>query len=106
MTLKKNLTGTPYNIVFFYTTPILTSSQLNLCQQMSYMENNGNDMPSLGSNAASDVSWEQIDEADTKMTRWIPDHAVTHCAECDRGFGFIYRKHHCRFVHDLFIKSN
>lgn len=56
------------------------------------------DFNSLGSNAASDVSWENIDENESKMIRWVPDHAVTHCAECESSFGFLVRKHHCRFV--------
>lgn len=60
------------------------------------------DFNSLGSNAASDVSWENIDENESKMIRWVPDHAVTHCAECESGFGFLVRKHHCRNCGNIF----
>ncbi|GAB1609551.1 myotubularin-related protein 3-like isoform X2, partial [Argonauta hians] len=65
----------------------------------SLPESSGSGEPhSLGhcSNAASDVSWEHIDEKDSKMTLWVPDHAVTHCAGCEAAFWFVRRKHHCR----------
>jgi len=48
------------------------------------------------STAASDLSWEQIEERDANMTLWVPDHAVTHCAGCDCEFWMVRRKHHCR----------
>ncbi|XP_062570524.1 myotubularin-related protein 4-like [Saccostrea cucullata] len=60
------------------------------------------DFNSLGSNAASDVSWENIDESESKMIRWVPDHAVTHCAECEAGFSLLVRKHHCRNCGNIF----
>ncbi|KAL5016282.1 hypothetical protein ScPMuIL_005871 [Solemya velum] len=66
---------------------------------LSIPESNGStEMHSLGnmSNCASDISWEQLDERDTKMTLWVPDHAVTHCAACECGFWLGRRKHHCR----------
>ncbi|XP_060076299.1 myotubularin-related protein 3-like [Ylistrum balloti] len=55
------------------------------------------DFQSLGgcSNAASDASWEQIDDMESKLVKWVPDHAVTHCGNCDLSFGMINRKHHC-----------
>ncbi|PVD33089.1 hypothetical protein C0Q70_08538, partial [Pomacea canaliculata] len=58
----------------------------------------GGEMSSLGtvSNPASDVSWEQVDERDSKITLWVPDHVVTHCASCDCPFWLGRRKHHCR----------
>ncbi|XP_074640292.1 phosphatidylinositol-3,5-bisphosphate 3-phosphatase MTMR3-like [Tubulanus polymorphus] len=49
-----------------------------------------------GSTAASDLSWEHIDEKDARMTLWVPDHAVTHCAGCQGEFWVVRRKHHCR----------
>lgn len=60
----------------------------------------GGEMSSLGtvSNPASDVSWEQVDERDSKITLWVPDHVVTHCASCDCPFWLGRRKHHCRHV--------
>lgn len=62
------------------------------------------DFQSLGgcSNAASDVSWEQIDDTDSKLVKWVPDHAVTHCGNCDLTFGMINRKHHCRNCGNIF----
>ncbi|XP_033747219.1 myotubularin-related protein 3-like [Pecten maximus] len=62
------------------------------------------DFQSLGgcSNAASDVSWEQIDDTESKLVKWVPDHAVTHCGNCDLSFGMINRKHHCRNCGNIF----
>ncbi|XP_021374659.1 myotubularin-related protein 3-like isoform X1 [Mizuhopecten yessoensis] len=62
------------------------------------------DFQSLGgcSNAASDVSWEQIEDTESKMVKWVPDHAVTHCGNCDLSFGMINRKHHCRNCGNIF----
>ena len=51
-----------------------------------------------GSTAASDISWEQVEERDAQMTLWVPDHAVTHCSGCDQEFWIVRRKHHCRYV--------
>ncbi|KAL8604614.1 hypothetical protein ACOMHN_013394 [Nucella lapillus] len=58
----------------------------------------GGEMSSLGteSNPASDVSWEQVDERDSRITLWVPDHIVTHCAGCGGSFWIGRRKHHCR----------
>ncbi|XP_041347443.1 myotubularin-related protein 3-like isoform X2 [Gigantopelta aegis] len=58
------------------------------------------DYSSLGnlSNAASDQSWDKMDEDDAKMTLWVPDHAVTHCAGCDGMFCIVRRRHHCRYT--------
>lgn len=53
---------------------------------------------SLGqeSNSASDVSWEQVEEKETRPTLWVPDHAVTRCMGCGTEFWLGKRKHHCR----------
>lgn len=66
---------------------------------MCMPDSGGSEFHSLGnySNAASDVSWEQVDEKDSNMTMWIPDHAVTHCAGCEGAFWMAKRKHHCRY---------
>ncbi|KAK3580803.1 hypothetical protein CHS0354_025144 [Potamilus streckersoni] len=48
------------------------------------------------SNASSDGSWDQVDNKDSKLTLWFPDHIVTHCAGCQRQFTLLRRKHHCR----------
>nr|KAG5692476.1 hypothetical protein BaRGS_005022 [Batillaria attramentaria] len=67
---------------------------LNCPQECS----DGGEFSSLGaeSNPASDVSWEQVDEKDSKITLWVPDHVVTHCAACGGNFWIGRRKHHCR----------
>ncbi|KAK3083958.1 hypothetical protein FSP39_006006 [Pinctada imbricata] len=71
-----------------------------------FLEMNANgDLHSIGSNAASDVSWEQVDESDAKLVRWVPDHAVTHCAECDQIFNIVIRKHHCRNCGNIFCHN-
>jgi myotubularin-related protein 3/4 len=44
----------------------------------------------------SDLSWEQVEEKDSRLTLWVPDHIVTHCAGCHQEFWMVRRKHHCR----------
>ncbi|XP_022096310.1 myotubularin-related protein 3-like isoform X2 [Acanthaster planci] len=53
----------------------------------------------------SDISWEQVDETETKRTLWIPDHAVTHCFKCNTQFNVVYRKHHCRSCGQVFCST-
>jgi len=52
----------------------------------------------VASAAASDLSWEQVEERDSRMTLWVPDHVVTHCTGCHQEFWMVRRKHHCRSV--------
>ncbi|KAK3736341.1 hypothetical protein QZH41_020792 [Actinostola sp. cb2023] len=54
----------------------------------------GEQPPSHGSGDES--SWIEVEEIDTEPTRWVPDHAVTKCANCDTEFWIVNRKHHCR----------
>ena len=62
-------------------------------------DSNG-EMHSLGGcSNASDVSWEQLDESDAKIVKWVPDYVVTHCAGCNTAFGIVKRKHHCRLIY-------
>ena len=49
------------------------------------------------SNAASDASWDQMDDPEVNVTRWVPDHMVTQCAGCEMEFSMLKRKHHCRY---------
>lgn len=51
-----------------------------------------------GCSNASDVSWEQLDESDAKIVKWVPDYVATHCAGCNAGFNVYRRKHHCRYA--------
>ena len=53
------------------------------------------------SSLTSDMSWEPVEEKDAKMTLWVPDHAVTHCAGCDLEFWIVRRRHHCRYARIL-----
>ena len=72
---------------------------LFLCwQNLPSDVHDGGELSSLGteSNPASDVSWEQVDERDSRITLWVPDHVVTHCAACGGDFWIGRRKHHCR----------
>lgn len=97
---------------------MLCMTRLALCQKVCYRCNGhskgelehpdevasqpdsvGNgEQQSLGheSTAASDVSWEQVEEQDTRPTLWVPDHAVNRCTGCDTEFCIVRRKHHCR----------
>lgn len=52
----------------------------------------------VASITASDLSWEQVEEKDSRVTLWVPDHVVTHCAGCNHEFWMARRKHHCRLV--------
>ena len=45
---------------------------------------------------ASEVSWEALEDAETRPTLWVPDHAATSCMGCNTQFWFGRRKHHCR----------
>lgn len=60
-------------------------------------QSNGQD-----SSAASDVSWELVDERETHTTLWVPNHAVSYCMGCDAKFWIGRRKHHCRNCGHIF----
>ena len=47
---------------------------------------------------ASEVSWEALEDAETRPTLWVPDHAASSCMGCNTQFWFGRRKHHCRSV--------
>ena len=47
---------------------------------------------------ASEVSWEALEDAETRPTLWVPDHAATSCMGCNTQFWFGRRKHHCRWA--------
>ena len=54
-----------------------------------------------GGNCSSGSSgWDCIDEKETQITRWVPDHASPCCTLCSQQFSVSNRKHHCRFVLD------
>lgn len=57
------------------------------------------------SNAASDASWDQMDDPEVNIVRWVPDHTVTHCASCDQQFTYLNRKHHCRNCGRIFCHN-
>merc|ERR1712013_863582 len=44
----------------------------------------------------SEVSWEAVEEGETRPTLWVPDHAASQCMGCHTQFWFGRRKHHCR----------
>lgn len=69
-----------------------------LLDELSITEAEGGELGSLGtlSNAASDASWEAIEDSEEKIVMWVPDSLVTHCAGCDGQFWMAKRKHHCR----------
>ncbi|KAK6620975.1 hypothetical protein RUM43_011278 [Polyplax serrata] len=57
------------------------------------------------SSIPSDLSWEAVDENDTKPTLWVPDHAVARCQGCDVEFWLGRRKHHCRNCGKVFCSE-
>lgn len=63
------------------------------------------DFPSLGHETNSDVSWEQVEENDTRPILWVPDHAVTRCTGCETEFWLGRRKHHCRNCGKIFCAN-
>lgn len=75
----------------------------NFRDDMLMSPDSNGEMNSLGGcSNASDVSWEQLDESDAKIVKWVPDYVVTHCAGCNTGFGIVKRKHHCRNCGNIF----
>lgn len=70
----------------------------NYMDEFMMSESEGGDNSSLGSlgNPASDASWENVDESESKIVMWVPDEAVTHCAGCGGQFWVLRPKHHCR----------
>jgi len=53
----------------------------------------------------SEVSWEAVDERETRPTLWVPDHAASQCMGCHTQFWFGRRKHHCRSCGRLFCSE-
>lgn len=53
----------------------------------------------------SEVSWEAVEEGETRPTLWVPDHAVSQCMGCHTQFWFGRRKHHCRSCGLLFCSE-
>uniref|UniRef100_A0A6M2DVL6 phosphatidylinositol-3,5-bisphosphate 3-phosphatase n=1 Tax=Xenopsylla cheopis TaxID=163159 RepID=A0A6M2DVL6_XENCH len=59
---------------------------------------------SVCASAASDCSWEAVEErvatihgiSNSSSVLWVPDHAVSRCTGCDGQFWIGRRKHHCR----------
>merc|ERR1711994_964655 len=53
----------------------------------------------------SEVSWEAVEEGETRPTLWVPDHAASSCMGCHTQFWFGRRKHHCRNCGQLFCSE-
>lgn len=53
----------------------------------------------------SEVSWEAVDDTETRPTLWVPDHAASSCMGCHTQFWFGRRKHHCRSCGRLFCSE-
>jgi len=53
----------------------------------------------------SEVSWEAVDDSETRPTLWVPDHAASSCMGCHTQFWFGRRKHHCRSCGRLFCSE-
>ncbi|XP_065055480.1 myotubularin-related protein 3-like isoform X2 [Rhopilema esculentum] len=48
------------------------------------------------SSISNEESWERVQMEETLATRWVPDHIVNICTECNQQFNLVVRKHHCR----------
>jgi len=53
----------------------------------------------------SEVSWEAVEDSETRPTLWVPDHAASSCMGCHTQFWFGRRKHHCRSCGRLFCSE-
>uniref|UniRef100_A0A8C8HSU6 phosphatidylinositol-3,5-bisphosphate 3-phosphatase n=1 Tax=Oncorhynchus tshawytscha TaxID=74940 RepID=A0A8C8HSU6_ONCTS len=49
--------------------------------------------------------WDRVDQKDTEVTRWVPDHMASHCFNCDCEFWMAKRRHHCRNCGNVFCKD-
>lgn len=72
---------------------------------LSLPSDEGVDHGSGVESATSEVSWEAVDEGETRPTLWVPDHAATACMGCQTQFWFGRRKHHCRSCGQLFCSE-
>ncbi|KAJ8266344.1 hypothetical protein GJAV_G00129320 [Gymnothorax javanicus] len=53
----------------------------------------------------SEGSWDRVEQMDTEVTRWVPDHMASHCFSCDSEFWIVKRRHHCRNCGNVFCKD-
>ncbi|KAI1893543.1 hypothetical protein AGOR_G00124810 [Albula goreensis] len=53
----------------------------------------------------SEDSWAQVEQRETEVTRWVPDHMASHCFSCDCEFWIAKRRHHCRNCGNVFCKD-
>ncbi|XP_044763378.1 myotubularin-related protein 3 isoform X2 [Coccinella septempunctata] len=79
------------------------------------IDDNGSVIESVGSagegeasaveSLPSDKSWENLEYAmysEMQGIKWVPDHAVTRCTNCNIKFWIGKRKHHCRKCGNIF----
>ncbi|KAM7398464.1 hypothetical protein PAMA_006395 [Pampus argenteus] len=69
---------------------------------------NSNEEDSLSTHSEdrlSEGSWDRVDQKDTEVTRWVPDHMASHCFNCDCEFWIAKRRHHCRNCGNVFCKD-
>ncbi|KAJ8403848.1 hypothetical protein AAFF_G00347160 [Aldrovandia affinis] len=62
-------------------------------------------LPDHSEDSISEDSWSQVEQRDTEVTRWVPDHMATHCFSCDSEFWIAKRRHHCRNCGNVFCKD-
>ncbi|KAK6317555.1 hypothetical protein J4Q44_G00129550 [Coregonus suidteri] len=53
----------------------------------------------------SEGSWDRVEQKETEVTRWVPDHMASHCFNCDCEFWMAKRRHHCRNCGNVFCKD-
>ncbi|XP_056600963.1 myotubularin-related protein 3 isoform X2 [Triplophysa dalaica] len=52
-------------------------------------------LPRCGIEALSESGWQKMEEQDSEVTQWYPDHPASRCYGCERRFWRAVRTHHC-----------
>eukprot|EP01090_Pellita_catalonica_P012243 TRINITY_DN2613_c0_g1_i1.p1 TRINITY_DN2613_c0_g1~~TRINITY_DN2613_c0_g1_i1.p1 ORF type:complete len:144 (+),score=24.44 TRINITY_DN2613_c0_g1_i1:541-972(+) len=59
----------------------------------------------LGSSNGKGNGESSPDLSDGSRGKWVSDHLVSVCKECEVPFSFFRRKHHCRFCGNIFCNE-
>lgn len=75
------------------------------CLRESDNSNEDDSLSSHSEDRLSEGSWDRVEQKDTEVTRWVPDHMASHCFNCDCEFWIAKRRHHCRNCGNVFCKD-